>query len=66
MASDMEMSMNPRDIAEFLCADKMTPADIHWHLLNIDGDQTVDVGRMRLCVVCSSSSDSDSESPLLV
>lgn len=47
MSSDMEMSMNQRDIAEFLCAEKMTPIDIHWHLLNVDGHQTMDVGTTR-------------------
>lgn len=65
MSSDMEMSMNQRDIAEFLCAEKMTPIDIHWHLLNVDGHQTMDVGTTRWYVVCFSSTDSDSESPSL-
>ena len=28
-------------IIEFLHVEKMTPTDIHWHLLNVYGDQTV-------------------------
>jgi len=36
---------------------KMAPTDIHWHLWNADGDQTVDVSTMRQGVVHSSSAD---------
>ena len=43
---------------------KMAVIDIHWHLLNIYGGETVGVSTMRQWVVCVSSSNS--ESPLLV
>jgi len=41
MASDMEAWMEQRCVTEFLHAEKMAPIDIHGHLLNIYGDQTV-------------------------
>jgi len=37
--SDMEMHMKQRCVIEFLPEEKMAPTDIHWHLLNIYGDQ---------------------------
>jgi len=43
MTSDMEEHMKQRCVTEFLHVEKMAPTDIHWHLLNIDGNQTVDV-----------------------
>ena len=45
---------------------KTAPFDTHWCLLNIYGDQTVDVSTVRRWVVCFSSGDSDSVSPPLV
>ena len=36
MASDMEMSLKQRCVTEFLYAEKITPIDIHQHLLNVD------------------------------
>jgi len=47
MVSDMEVQMKRRCVTEFLHAEKMPPADIHQHLLNIYGDQTVDVSTVR-------------------
>ena len=44
MASDMKEHMKQRHIVEFLCAEKMTPTDIHWSLLNMYGDQRKTVG----------------------
>ena len=38
---------------------KMASTDIHWHLLNVYGDQSVDVNTVRWCVVHFSSGDSD-------
>ena len=38
---------------------KNAPSDIHWHLLNICGDQTVDLSTVRWWVVRFSSDDSD-------
>ena len=45
---------------------KVTPVDIQQHLLNIYGDQAVDVSTVRWWVMHSSSGDCDSRSPLLV
>ena len=61
MASDMEAHMKQRCVTEFLHVEKMAPTDIHQHLLNIYGDQTVDVSTVRQWVVCFSSGDSDVE-----
>ena len=46
MASDMEVCMKQRCVTEFLHAEKMAPTDIHLCLLNIYGDQRVDVSTM--------------------
>ena len=43
MASDMEVPMEQRCVIEFLHEEKMASIDIHWRLLNVFGDQTVDV-----------------------
>jgi len=47
MTSDMEVWMKQRCAIEFLHEAKMAPTDIHWCLLNADGDQTVDVNVMK-------------------
>ena len=47
MVSDMEMCMKQRDVSEFLQVEKIVPVDIHQNLLNIYGDQTVDVSAVR-------------------
>jgi len=59
MASDMEVRVKQRCVTEFLHAEKMAPNDIHQCLLNVYGDQTVDVSTVRWWVVCFSSSGSD-------
>ena len=46
--------------------EKMGPIDIHRHLLNISGDQTVGVSTVRSWVVQFSCGDSNSGSPLLM
>jgi len=43
VASDMEMCMKQRCVIEFFHVEKVAPIDIHWCLLDIYGDQTVDV-----------------------
>jgi len=53
-----------RCVTEFLCAEKIVPTGSHQLLVNIYGDQTVDVS-MRWWV-CFSSGNSNSGSPLLV
>jgi len=65
MVSDMEVQMEQRCVNEFLYQEEITPTDIQQHLLNIYGDQTVDVSTVRPWVVYFSSG-SNSGSPLLV
>ena len=48
------------------CGKKMAPIGIHWHLLNVCGDQPVDVSTMRWWVVYFSSGSNDSGPPPLV
>ena len=51
---------------EFLHVEKMTPNDIHLCLLNVQGDETVDVSTVRHWVVHFSNGESDSgSSPLM-
>ncbi len=66
MASDMEVCMKQRCVTEFLHVEKMAPTDIHRHLLNIYGEQTMDVNTARQWVVSFRSGNSDSGSPPLV
>ena len=65
MVSDMEVHMKQRCEIEFLHVENMAPIYIHQHLLNIYGDQTVDVSTVRQWVVHFSSGNSDSGSPPL-
>ena len=46
-ASNMAMRMKKRCVTEFLHAEKIAPIDIHQCLLNVYGDQTVDVSTVR-------------------
>jgi len=39
--------MKQLHITEFIHAEKMAPADIHQHLLNVSGNQTVDMSTER-------------------
>ena len=45
---------------------KMEPSDIHWHLLGVHRDQPVGVSMLWQQVMCFSSGDNDSGSPLWV
>ena len=66
MVSDTGVRMKKSCVTEFFHEEKMAPIDIHWHLLNIYGDQTVNVGTVRHYLVHFSSVDGDSgSSPLL-
>ena len=47
MASDVEVHMKQRCVMEFFCVGKIAPTDIQRHLLNIYGDQTVEVSTVR-------------------
>ena len=59
MVSDTGVWMKQRCVAEFLHVEIMAPTDIHQHLLNIYGDQTVDVSTVKagLCGQCFPSND---------
>jgi len=59
MASDMEVHMKQRCVIEFLHAEKIAPIDIHRFLLNIYGDQTVDVSSIVRQWVAHFSSGND-------
>ena len=61
MASDTGVGMKQRCITEFLHVEKMAHADIRWHLVDIYGDQTVDVSTVRQWVVRFRSGDSDTK-----
>ena len=58
MASVMEMQMKQRCVSEYLCVEKMAPTDIHRCLLNVSGDQTVDMSTVRWWAMCFSSGNS--------
>ena len=47
MVSHMEVHMKQRCVNEFLHVEKMAPTDIHQCLLDVYGDQTVDVNTVR-------------------
>ena len=47
MVSDMEVWMKQRCGIEFIHVEKMVPTDIHQHLLNVYGEQTVGVSAVR-------------------
>ena len=47
MVSDREVCMKQRCVTEFLHGEKMAPTDIHWRLLNVDGDRRVDMSTVR-------------------
>jgi len=52
MAHDVEVCMKKSYGIKFLHAKKMSHSDIHWCLLNISGDQIVDVSTVRWLLVC--------------
>ena len=60
MVSDMEVHMKERCVTEFLHVVEMALIDIHWHFLNLDGDQTVDLSEVVSGVLHFSSGDSGS------
>ena len=59
IVSDMEVQVKKRCVVEFLHVEKVAPTDIHCLLLNVYGDQSVDVNTVRQWVVCYSNGDSD-------
>ena len=58
VVSDMEVCVKQRYGTEFLHAEIIAHTDIHWYLLNIYGDQSVDVSAVRWWVVRFSSDES--------
>ena len=65
MTFDMEVFMKQRCETEFFHVEKAAPTDIHWHLVNVYGDQTVDVSSVKQRVVHISCGDSEVEDKLL-
>jgi len=61
MVSDVKMHMAQRRGIAFLHVEKMTPVEIHQRLLNVYGNQTVDVSTVRQWVVSFSSGHSNVE-----
>jgi len=59
--SHLETCIKQRCATEFLCAENIPPTDIYQHLLNIYGDQTVDVSTVRQWVECFSRDDSNAK-----
>jgi len=59
-------SVDEAKVCEFLHAENIAFSDIHWCLLNVYGDQTVDVSTASWWLVHFSSGDSDTGLPLLV
>ena len=47
MVSDIEVHMKQRYVTEFLHEEKVSPTDIHLHLMNIYEDQPADVSTVR-------------------
>jgi len=47
MTFDTEVHMKQRCVTEFLHSEKMAPTDIHQCLMNVYGDQTEDVSRVK-------------------
>ena len=63
MASDMEVHIQSNGVSlKSAMWKKMVPTDIHQCLLNVCGEQTVDVSTVRCWVVCFSSDNCDSGS----
>lgn len=65
MASDMELCTKQRCVTELLHEETVAPNDIHWHLLDISADWTVDVSTERQRVVHFSSGNSSNGPPPL-
>jgi hypothetical protein len=59
MASDIEVSMKQRCVIEFSMRKKFALNDVHRRLLDVYGDQTVEVSTVRWCLARFSSRDSD-------
>ena len=47
MTSDTEARMKQRSVTEFLHEEEKVPVDVHRCLLNVYGDQTMDVSTVR-------------------
>lgn len=62
MASDIEVWIKQTWRTEFLHTWRIAPTDLHWCLLNVHGDRTVNVSTVRWQVVHFSSGNSNSGS----
>ena len=59
MASEMDLHMKQRHVIEFLHVEKIAPIVVHQYLLNVYGDQTVDVSTVRQWILYFSIGDSN-------
>ena len=59
MASDMQVHLKQRCVAELLHWEDGVPIDIQWRLQNVYGDQTVGESTVRWQVVHFSSGNAD-------
>ena len=66
LMSDMETHLKQRGGIEFVHVRNIAAIDIDQHLLNVTGNQAVDVSAVRRWVVCLSSGNDDSGSPPLI
>ena len=66
LVPDVAVHVKQRFVFEFIHVDKIASIHVHQLLLNIYGDQPVDVSTVRWWVVRFSRRDSNSGSPLLV
>ena len=47
MVSHMKVRMKKKCGTDFLHAEKIAPTDIHWHLVNVYGDQPMEASIVR-------------------
>ena len=66
MVCDMDTHMKQRCVTQFRREEKVALSDIHRHLLNVYGDQTVGVNTVRCWVVHFRGGDSNCELLLLL
>jgi len=60
MVSDMEACLKKSCVIKCLQPEKDAPIDIHQHLLNVYGDQTVEVSTVKWWVMLFSSGNGNS------
>ena len=66
MVSEVGVHVDQSGVIELLRVEEMAPSDIQQALMSVSGQQSVDVSTVRWWMMCFSSGDNDSRSPLLV